>query len=95
MAKVKYLSGDQKGEVGYLGFHEMQAALQAGAIEVINDTEEQANVGSEEDKDEIVSSKDDEFEGKTKAELLDLAKERNVDVSSTSTKAEIIEALKA
>lgn len=95
MAKVKYISGDQKGEVGYLSYHEMMAALQAGTVEVINEAEEQAKVGSEADKAEIVASDSDDFEGKSKAELIDLAKERNVDVPSNATKAEIIEALKA
>jgi hypothetical protein len=95
MAKVKYLTGDQKGEVGYLGYHEMMAALQAGAVEVINEAEEQAKVGSDTDKGEIIAPADDDLEGKTKSELLDLARERNIDLPAGATKAEIVDALKA
>jgi hypothetical protein len=95
MAKVKYLTGDQKGEVGYLGYHEMMAALQAGAVEVINEAEEQAKVGDNADTAEIIAPAGDDLEAKTKSELLDLAKDRNVDVPAGATKAEIIDALKA
>jgi hypothetical protein len=35
--KVRYTSGERAGEITYLGFHEMQAALQARTVEVVNE----------------------------------------------------------
>lgn len=95
--KVRYLSGDQKGEVGYLGYHEAQAALLAKTIEVVNDPEEQANTGSEADQAEIKAgaSAGDDFSDMTKDELLAEAERRKVEVKSSMTKAEIVEALRA
>lgn len=40
MARVKWLSGDSKGEEGFLGYHELQSALEAGAVEVLPDDPE-------------------------------------------------------
>jgi hypothetical protein len=38
--KVKYLSGDKQGQEAFLSYHEAQAALEAGAIEVLPDDPE-------------------------------------------------------
>lgn len=40
MARVKWLSGDRAGEEDSLGFHELQSALEAGAVEVLPDDPE-------------------------------------------------------
>jgi hypothetical protein len=42
MAKVRYTSGENAGEVGYLSYHEYMAAMEAGTVELVdeNDPEE-------------------------------------------------------
>lgn len=104
--KVRYTKGDRAGEIAYLGFHEMQAALQAGTVEVINDADEQKSVGEEADRAEIdegASTEDDgssgdsdepDYERMTRAELDELAGQRDVDISGARNKADVIEALK-
>jgi hypothetical protein len=91
--KVKYSAGT----VGYLSFHEAQAALEAGTVEPINEADEQAKTGSKEDKAEIMGEGEPvspAYETMTRAELDSLAKDRGVDVSGVRTKSEVIDVLR-
>ena len=81
--------GKKNGPTISMGWDEAQAALRAGTHEAADaggSGSEKAREGEGEDGDDL--------DGKTKAELEALAKERGVDVSAARTKADMIEALR-
>jgi hypothetical protein len=80
-----------KDEVVHLGWDEAQAALQAGTHEVAD----AAGEGSEAEHLEHSDEGGDDFDGKTRAELEQIAAERGVDVSKAGNKADVIAALRA
>ncbi|KQP82863.1 hypothetical protein [Methylobacterium sp. Leaf117] len=86
--------GNKDGEVVTLGWDEAQTALQAGTHEVVNDAGDGGAISGEKGPEPDASGADD-LDGKTKAELEALAKERDVDISKAKTKADISEALRA
>lgn len=80
-----------KDEVVHLGWDKAQAALQAGT-HVAADADGE---GSEKAHEAPADEGGDDLDGKTRAELEQIAAERGVDVSKASTKADVIAALRA
>ncbi|WP_336488295.1 hypothetical protein [Methylobacterium nigriterrae] len=94
--KVKYIFGDEKGEIAHLGFHEAQAALVAKAVEPVRESVPDFPTGSNEtDAVEAKKPDDPDYDAMTRPELDKLAAERGVDVSQARNKADVIAALKA
>ncbi|MCJ2131465.1 hypothetical protein [Methylobacterium sp. E-045] len=82
-----------KKDVVTLGWDEAQAALLAGTHEVVNDDDTGGAISGEQGPEP--DGNEDGLDGKSKADLETLAKEKGVDISAARTKADIITALRA